>query len=177
MNVSGNRKTKGAHIQLWDNPSCQATQWRLTATGTHNVYTVENINAKGQYLNIRRNEINCGAVIQLWDNPGSPATQWRITCSSAGVFTMESMHAKGKYMNVLGNGVRKGSSIQLWNNPDSPATQWRIASVDNEHSQDRSLDLGTSFLSSALVQEAAACHGLVEEESACKLCLCTSWTF
>jgi hypothetical protein len=94
--------------------------------------TIENVQAAGQYLNVRDNLQTNGANIQLWDNPSALSTQWniRLVNGPRNTYTIENVNAVEKYVNVRDNQQTNGANIQLWEGPWYSANQWRIEPIE-----------------------------------------------
>lgn len=98
------------------------------------IYTIENINAPGKYLNLAGDSQDNGANAHLWDSPTAPATRWRLARSPEGgdahaSFTVESVHVTGRYLNVAGNSRDNGANVHLWDNPATAASCWYLQKV------------------------------------------------
>jgi len=98
-----------------------------------NVYTIENVNAAGKYMNVNGWGVPWwwnGRNIHLWDDPQNANTQWRIAEIEKGIYTVESVGAAGKYVEVEGPSRKNGANIWLWDSgPHYAQTQWRIARI------------------------------------------------
>ena len=45
---------------------------------TNGIYTIENVNANGKFLNVHGYSTYNWANVYLWDNPTAASTQWRV---------------------------------------------------------------------------------------------------
>lgn len=90
------------------------------------IYTLENVNAPGKYLNVHGDEVSNGTSVHIWDNFALPASHWHITECAPGIYTLQSILAEGKYLAVSGSEKSNGARVHIWEDPDLLGSQWRI---------------------------------------------------
>eukprot|EP00931_Biecheleriopsis_adriatica_P059559 TRINITY_DN35655_c0_g1_i1.p1 TRINITY_DN35655_c0_g1~~TRINITY_DN35655_c0_g1_i1.p1 ORF type:complete len:1153 (-),score=174.09 TRINITY_DN35655_c0_g1_i1:117-3575(-) len=91
-------------------------------------YTLENVNAPGQYANAAGNGQTAGTNVQMWDNPNAPSTQWKIqeVSNQSGIYTLENVNAPGLYLSCPG-GTTTGTNVVLETTSNETSSQWSIS--------------------------------------------------
>lgn len=79
VNAKGNGKANSTKVHVWNNPGNTSTQWIIKLySAIHGIYTIENVNAPGEYLNCKGNHKNNGTPVHLYNNPEQASTQWKL---------------------------------------------------------------------------------------------------
>lgn len=92
---------------------------------------IENVNAIGKYLNVKKNSESNGANVQIYNNPHMTSTQWRLdkVGGAADTYTIENLNAARKYLHANGNQVSRGTNVHVWNDSRETSSQWRFHKV------------------------------------------------
>jgi len=66
-------------IQLCNDATQPSSTWHIAKTPITDVYTIENANAKGNYITVTEAYATSGANTQIGRNPEDPSARWRIS--------------------------------------------------------------------------------------------------
>ena len=102
--MSGGGRSNGSNVHQWSNPDSPETQWRFSKVEAKEAklvmklvmnatYTIESVNAPGQFLNISGGGMNNGTNVQLWNNPSMSHTQWVLEGKDAGHVAIRNVHS------------------------------------------------------------------------------------
>jgi GH43 family beta-xylosidase len=123
LDVDGGSTANGANVQLWEDNSTTAQEWRITSLGD-GAYTLVNT-ISGKALDVAGGGTADGTNVQIWEDfDGSPAQRWAIIWDGNGYKLVNPN--SGKALDIAGGGKADGTNVQIWQDNNNAAQEWLL---------------------------------------------------